>query len=69
MGHHRIARHPRRPTLTVATGGSGHGFKFAPVIGPIIADAVLGIDHPLATKFRWRAGAEPRWRSDAARSS
>ncbi len=64
-----IARHPRRPTLTVATGGSGHGFKFAPVIGPIIADAVLGIDHALAHKFRWRAGAEPRWRGDAARST
>jgi glycine/D-amino acid oxidase-like deaminating enzyme len=64
-----IARHPRRPGLTVATGGSGHAFKFAPVIGPIIADAVLGIDHPLAHRFRWRAGAVPSWRGDAARSS
>ena len=64
-----IARHPDRPGLTVAAGGSGHGFKFAPVLGPIIADAVLGVDHPLAHRFRWRAGAGPRWRGDAARSS
>jgi glycine/D-amino acid oxidase-like deaminating enzyme len=64
-----IARHPSRPTLTVATGGSGHAFKFAPVIGPLIADTVLGIAHPLADKFRWRPGLDPSWRGDAARSS
>ena len=64
-----IARHPRRPTLTVAAGGSGHAFKFAPVIGPMIADTVLGIDHPLARRFRWRTGGQPGWRGDAARSS
>jgi glycine/D-amino acid oxidase-like deaminating enzyme len=66
--HFWIARHPRRPKLTVAAGGSGHAFKFAPVIGAIIADTVLGISHPLAHKFRWRSGL-PTWSGDAARSA
>jgi glycine/D-amino acid oxidase-like deaminating enzyme len=49
-----IAGDPRRPGLTVAAGGSGHGFKFAPVLGGVIADAVEGVDHPLLERFRWR---------------
>jgi hypothetical protein len=53
-GHFWIARHPSRPRLVVATGGSGHGFKFAPVLGALIADIALGESHPLAPKFRWR---------------
>jgi glycine/D-amino acid oxidase-like deaminating enzyme len=64
-----IARHPRRANLTIATGGSGHAFKFAPVIGPVIADTVLGIAHPLSHRFRWRPGTDSIWRGDAARSS
>jgi sarcosine oxidase len=35
-----IARHPRRPHVAVAAGFSGHGFKFAPVVGEILADLV-----------------------------
>ena len=59
--HFWIARDPERPRLTVATGGSGHGFKFAPVLGELIAGAVLG--EPVPDRFRWRpdirsAGAE-----------
>jgi glycine/D-amino acid oxidase-like deaminating enzyme len=49
-----IARDPSRGGLTVASGGSGHGFKFAPVLGGLIADAVEGVDNPLLEKFRWR---------------
>ncbi len=62
--HFWIARHPTRPNLAVATGGSGHAFKFAPVLGDLIATLALGEPHPLAHKFRWRpeltraAGAE-----------
>jgi glycine/D-amino acid oxidase-like deaminating enzyme len=67
--HFWIDRHPGRPNLTVATGGSGHAFKFAPVIGSLIADTVLGVSHPLAEKFRWRSDLDPSWRGDAARSS
>uniref|UniRef100_A0A942Y9V7 FAD-dependent oxidoreductase n=1 Tax=Neobacillus citreus TaxID=2833578 RepID=A0A942Y9V7_9BACI len=37
----------RRGPLTVATGFSGHGFKFAPLLGDMIADLALGGDpHP-----------------------
>jgi glycine/D-amino acid oxidase-like deaminating enzyme len=54
--HFWIARDPDRPHVTVAAGGSGHAFKFAPVLGPLIADIALGVPHPLADKFRWRPG-------------
>ena len=64
-----IARHPERRDLTVATGGSGHGFKFAPVIGELIADAVLGRSNPFSHKFRWRTDLAATWLGDAARSS
>ncbi|MFI5930699.1 N-methyl-L-tryptophan oxidase [Actinoplanes sp. NPDC051494] len=36
--HFIIAPHPRTPSVTVACGFSGHGFKFVPVVGEIIAD-------------------------------
>ena len=61
-----IARHPDDPSLVVATGGSGHAFKFAPVLGDLIADIALGVPHPLAERFRWRPDA--RAKSEAARS-
>ena len=44
-----LARDPDRPRLTVAAGGSGHAFKFAPVLGDLIADAVLG--EPVPARF------------------
>ncbi|MCO5190550.1 MAG: N-methyl-L-tryptophan oxidase [Anaerolineae bacterium] len=34
---------PGLPQITVATGFSGHGFKFAPVIGAILADLASGL--------------------------
>jgi len=49
-----IAAHPERSGLTVASGGSGHAFKFAPVLGAIIADAVEGKTNSYSEKFRWR---------------
>ncbi len=39
-GHLWIARDPDREGLLIAAGDSGHGFKFAPVLGEIIASAV-----------------------------
>jgi sarcosine oxidase len=36
--HFIIGPHPDSPNCTVACGFSGHGFKFAPVIGEILAD-------------------------------
>jgi len=35
-----LARHPQHSQVTVAAGFSGHGFKFVPVVGEIIADLV-----------------------------
>lgn len=49
-----IDHHPDRPGLFVATGGSGHGFKFAPVLGEIIADVVERRPNPWAARFAWR---------------
>ncbi|MDB4958969.1 MAG: Sarcosine oxidase [Myxococcales bacterium] len=69
-GNFWIARDPNNPKLVVATGGSGHAFKFAPVLGEIIAAIALGEPHPLAAKFRWRPelavrGSEPaRYRGE-----
>ena len=54
--HFWIARHPDTEGLTVAAGGSGHAFKFAPLLGDIIADTVEGCDHPLRELFAWRPG-------------
>jgi glycine/D-amino acid oxidase-like deaminating enzyme len=64
-----IARHPTRSDLTIATGGSGHGFKFAPVLGELIADAALGRTNRFSHKFRWRTDLATTWQGDAARSS
>lgn len=36
--HFVLSRHPEHPQVTVACGFSGHGFKFVPVIGEILAD-------------------------------
>lgn len=49
-----IARHPERPGLTVASGGSGHAFKFMPVLGDLIADEVEGRTHELSSRAGWR---------------
>jgi len=49
-----IDRHPQWEGITVATGDSGHGFKFAPILGGLIADAVEGKPNPLLSKFHWR---------------
>ena len=39
--HFIIDRHPRHPRVTVACGFSGHGFKFASVVGEVLADLAL----------------------------
>jgi sarcosine oxidase len=39
--HFVIARHPQCSNVTVACGFSGHGFKFVPVVGEILADLCL----------------------------
>ncbi len=66
-GHFWIARDPDREGLVVAAGGSGHAFKFAPVIGDVVADAVEGRAGPLLDRFRWRPEARPSQSEEAAR--
>ncbi len=48
--HFVIAPHPRHPRVVVASGFSGHGFKFVPVVGEILADLVVDGEtrHPIA---------------------
>ncbi len=64
-GNFWIDHHPERPGLFVAAGGSGHGFKFAPVIGGVIADRLEGRPNPFAERFRWRDRSDRR--TEAAR--
>lgn len=48
--HFVIGRHPQYADVTVACGFSGHGFKFVPVVGEILADLAInrGTDHPIS---------------------
>lgn len=40
-GHPVLDRHPRDPRVLVASPCSGHGFKFTPAVGEILADLVM----------------------------
>ncbi|PSC76354.1 N-methyltryptophan oxidase [Micractinium conductrix] len=42
--HFILDRHPRWPQVVLASACSGHGFKFAPVLGSILADLALSPD-------------------------
>ena len=68
-GHFWIDRDPARQGLTVASGGSGHAFKFAPVLGGIVADAVEGRENRWLPRFRWRPEARPFASEEQARAS
>ncbi len=39
--HFILDRHPRHDNVFIAAGFSGHGFKFAPVVGSILADLAV----------------------------
>lgn len=53
-GHFWIDHDREYPGLLVATGGSGHAFKFAPLFGELIADVLEGKQNPYAARFAWR---------------
>jgi glycine/D-amino acid oxidase-like deaminating enzyme len=63
-GHFFIGRDPDRPGLAVASGDSGHGFKFAPILGSVIADAIEDKPSRFTARFAWR-GASTRRVEDA----
>ena len=68
-GHFWIAPDPDREGLVIAAGDCGHGFKFAPVLGEIIADAVEEKPNPILQKFRWRPEVRAGSGTDVARFS
>lgn len=49
-----IDKDPERPGLLVCAGGSGHAFKFTPLIGRIAADVLEGKPNRYASRFAWR---------------
>ena len=65
--HFWVDHDPSRDGLTVAAGDSGHGFKFAPLWGGWIADAVERKPNKHLAKFRWRALAANTSGEEAAR--
>ena len=64
-GRFVIDRVPGRSSVLVAAGGSGHGFKFAPVLGDLIASVVLDREHQRREACAWRA---PGTGGDVARA-
>jgi sarcosine oxidase/L-pipecolate oxidase len=60
-GDFLICYHPRYEGLFLATGGSGHGYKFLPVIGERIVDCVEG-RCPVEFKSKWA------WREERVES-
>ena len=57
-----IDRHPTSPRVAFAAGFSGHGFKFAPAIGEMLADLVADplakpLPHLALSRFAQPAGA------------
>ncbi len=66
-GNFWIARDPERKGLIIAGGDCGHGFKYAPVLGELIADAVEEKCNPLLEKFRWRPEVKAGSAKEAAR--
>lgn len=53
-GHFWIDNHPTIKGLSVSSGGSGHGLKMAPILGPMAADIVEGKTHEFSNRYRWR---------------
>lgn len=58
--HFCIGLHPRHPQVSLVAGLSGHGFKFTPVLGEILADLAARGEtaHPIAPfspeRLHWR---------------
>jgi sarcosine oxidase/L-pipecolate oxidase len=69
-GDFLISYHPQYKGLFVATGGSGHAFKFLPVIGNSIVECVLG-NTPEDFRGRWEwpldRVPEELWEGDGSR--
>jgi glycine/D-amino acid oxidase-like deaminating enzyme len=58
--HFVVDRHPAHPRVVFAAGLSGHGFKFAPVLGEALADLALDGGTRLPIEFLSRRRFEGR---------
>lgn len=53
---------PKQEGLMVVSGGSGHGFKFLPILGRYVVDRIEGKQSHMLSLWKWRkleAGAKP----------
>jgi glycine/D-amino acid oxidase-like deaminating enzyme len=57
-GHFLIDHDPDHPGLVIASGDSGHAFKFTPVLGELIADAVERKPNAWLPRFAWREAGD-----------
>ena len=55
-----IDKDPQRPGLLVSAGGSGHAFKFTPLLGRITVDVLEGMPNDYAQRFKWRSRGDLR---------
>ncbi|KAF2174068.1 hypothetical protein M409DRAFT_62230 [Zasmidium cellare ATCC 36951] len=56
----RICPSPHNSNLFIATAGSGHGFKFLPIIGKYVVDMLEGnLSDDYVDLWRWRFGQSP----------
>ncbi|KAH7047411.1 putative sarcosine oxidase [Macrophomina phaseolina] len=61
--NHLVIDHvPGRKGLMVATGGSGHAFKYLPVIGNWVVDIIegIGMERPQVKAWKWRELGEQK---------
>lgn len=67
-----VSYHPSYEGLFLATGGSGHAYKFFPILGDKIVDALEGtLDAELSELWKWpeaRSEAEFDGTEDGSRS-
>ena len=70
-GDFLIDHHPKYAGLFVATGGSGHAFKFLPVIGGKVVECIVGrLPEELRRKWEWPGERveEGMWVGDGSRT-
>ena len=70
-GDFLIDYHPKYAGLFVATGGSGHAFKFLPVIGGKVVECIVGrLPEELRRKWEWPGERveEGMWVGDGSRA-
>ncbi|RPB11579.1 FAD dependent oxidoreductase [Morchella conica CCBAS932] len=54
-GDFLVCHHPQRRGLFVCTGGSGHAYKFLPVLGREVVDVLEGVEGArFGERWRWR---------------